>query len=359
MAYNFIIGAQVMSDLLTIREKGVLVSILEPHCKIIKTTVAQLLQAKDTQRGRPSWRYLDCGVICLTEDDSTTRSYFLRLYCVKRAKLLWEQEIHIPFKYTAARPYFHTLLADVQVGLNFENETEAEEFLLAVEAVQKKMNITIDVTKPETASSSSSGPPDLGKESLDISNEESHFPVDAPSTTTPMATCSFKDMDSAMRRLLMQARLSEEDLKDKDVAEAVDCIINQFGGLTAVQRELRKRDPGAKTLPRSAGASFSHALQKGPLPPVPSIKSRTTSQGALQGSDTPNRRHLDPWHSSLPPASATERKRKSLSFKYVGNPEAKGDLILTALREVFKQKQMLQQNPSKEANQLYSDTENK
>lgn len=39
----------------------------------------------------------------------------------------------------------------------------------------------------------------------------------------------------------MQARLTEEDLKDKDIAEAVDCIINQFGGLKAVQGELRNR----------------------------------------------------------------------------------------------------------------------
>lgn len=39
----------------------------------------------------------------------------------------------------------------------------------------------------------------------------------------------------------MQANLTAEDLKDKDVAEAVDCIINQFGGLKAVQRELRNR----------------------------------------------------------------------------------------------------------------------
>jgi len=28
------------------------------------------------------------------------------------------------------------------------------------------------------------------EESLDNSNEESHFPVGAPSTTTPIATCS-------------------------------------------------------------------------------------------------------------------------------------------------------------------------
>ncbi|XP_072238347.1 actin nucleation-promoting factor WASL [Leuresthes tenuis] len=136
MAYSFTIGTEAMSDLLTIREKGVLVSMLEPHCKLIKTTVAQLLQANDTQRGRPSWHYLDCGVICLTEDYST-RSFFLRLFCIKRAKLLWEQEVYIPFKYTAARPYFHVFPADVhQVGLNFANETEAEEFLLAVETVQ-------------------------------------------------------------------------------------------------------------------------------------------------------------------------------------------------------------------------------
>lgn len=51
----------------------------------------------------------------------------------------------------------------------------------------------------------------------------------------------FKDLDPAMRRLLMQAKLTEEDLKGKDVAEAVDSIINKFGGLKAVQRELRNR----------------------------------------------------------------------------------------------------------------------
>lgn len=44
-----------------------------------------------------------------------------------------------------------------------------------------------------------------------------------------------------MRRLLMEAGLSEEDLKHKDVPEVVDCIINHFGGVKAVQRELRKR----------------------------------------------------------------------------------------------------------------------
>lgn len=39
----------------------------------------------------------------------------------------------------------------------------------------------------------------------------------------------------------MQARLTEEDLKDKDIAETGDRIVNQFGGVKAVQRERRNR----------------------------------------------------------------------------------------------------------------------
>lgn len=32
----------------------------------------------------------------------------------QRAELLWEQELYIPFKYTASRTYFHTFPADVR-----------------------------------------------------------------------------------------------------------------------------------------------------------------------------------------------------------------------------------------------------
>lgn len=38
----------------------------------------------------------------------------------------------------------------------------------------------------------------------------------------------------------MQAKITEEDLKNKDVSEAVDCIIDRLG-LKAVQKELRSR----------------------------------------------------------------------------------------------------------------------
>ncbi|XP_041837114.1 neural Wiskott-Aldrich syndrome protein isoform X2 [Melanotaenia boesemani] len=226
MASSLIPGCQVISDLLTIREKGVLITVLEPRCT--------------------------------------------------RAKLLWEQEIYIPFKYTASRPYFHTFPAEVcQVGLNFANEDEAEEFHHAVKTVCDKMTNMVDMTTVETVSSSSSDKPPSGNESIEKMNEEKDSTVNAPSILSSPSTSSFKELDPTMRRLLIQAKLSKEDLKEKNVAEAVDCIINKFGGLKAVQRELRTSGAISQTLPRATGTSIALALQKRTLERVPSISSCT------------------------------------------------------------------------------------
>ncbi|XP_018529062.1 actin nucleation-promoting factor WASL-like isoform X2 [Lates calcarifer] len=244
MASSLVPGCHVMSDLLTIRERGILFTLLEPQCKLLKTTVAQVLEAKDTQGESPGWGYLGCGVVCLIEDESV-HSYFLRLYCVKRAKLLWEQEVYIPFKYTATRMFFHTFPADShQIGFNFANQTEAEEFYLTVKAVQRKQENMTDMIKmtDTAADTSTSDPPDSGMKPVEHLDMDEQFPLDAPSSTVTPATSSFQDLDPAMRRLLMQAKLPVEDLKDKDIAEAVDCIINKFGGIKAVQRELRNKD---------------------------------------------------------------------------------------------------------------------
>lgn len=69
----------------------------------------------------------------------------------------------------------------------------------------------------------------------------------------------------------------------------------------------------SKTLPRAAGASVSLVLKKGPLPPVPAIKSSTASQQTPEGTEGVQQ-------SSAPPAPVPvnpERLRKSASFKHV------------------------------------------
>ncbi|KAG7231425.1 hypothetical protein INR49_011945 [Caranx melampygus] len=368
MASALVPGCSVMSDLLTIREKGILFTLLPPEWKLvpvcrpaaescdttfynvktlteekcdvsvsqlIKTTVAQVLEAKQSGDEAPGWCRVGCGVVCLIEDESV-HSYFLRLYCVKRAKLLWEQEVYVPFKYTATRSFFHTFPADGhQVGFNFADETEAEEFELSVKAVQRRQ----DMFMTKTVDNETVNPPEPGDQC---------FSEEAPVSVSPPASSPFKDLDldPAIRRLLVQAELPVEELKDKDVAEAVDCIINRFGGLKAVQGALRGRGLASQTLPRAAGASISTALRKGPLPPVPSITGSTSIASIASSQQTPpGPREVDQILHIPPPPPAPapvlpERIRKSTSFRYAGSSadRDRSDLILTALRNVFIQK---------------------
>lgn len=50
--------------------------------QVIKTTVAKVLEAKETRGESQGQSCLGCGVVCLTEDESV-HFYFLQLYCVK------------------------------------------------------------------------------------------------------------------------------------------------------------------------------------------------------------------------------------------------------------------------------------
>lgn len=57
--------------------------------QLIKTAIAQILVAKETQGESAGWSCLGCGAMCLIKDESI-RSYFLRLYCVK---VRWTAEL--------------------------------------------------------------------------------------------------------------------------------------------------------------------------------------------------------------------------------------------------------------------------
>ncbi|XP_068567785.1 actin nucleation-promoting factor WASL isoform X2 [Cebidichthys violaceus] len=307
-----------MSDLLTTREKIVLFTLLETQHKLIKTTIAQVLVAKETQGQSPGWSCLGCGALCLIEDKSI-HAHFLRLYCVKRAKLLWEQELYVPFKYTATRPFFHTFPADShQVGLNFAEETEAEEFHLAVEDVQRNQEAVTTMrglTNSENDNKSTSDPPDSGIKPLDHLDKEQQFPFSPSSAVTP-TTSSLKVPDAAMRRPLIHSRCNEADLRDEDVAT------NQFDRLKAVQKELRNRGLVSQTFPRATGASISLALKKGPLPPVPPVKGSTTSRQTPQYTDPQHQSQSPPQIPPPPPMSAPvlpEKVRRSASFQPVSS----------------------------------------
>ncbi|XP_029549822.1 neural Wiskott-Aldrich syndrome protein isoform X1 [Salmo trutta] len=346
MACNGGCGCPVFSNLLTVRENALLFTLLGAECKAVVSAVAQVYVSFP---GRPVWRHEGCGVVCLVEDRSQN-SYFLRVYCVKRSKLLWEQELYVPFRYSAPHPYFHTFPAnDCQAGLNFADEAEAERFCAAVERqIQQAPDRASGQMNHTDSVDSSSGciceqeqsRSEISTPSPYVSEQESQVRVD------PEQGLSTRELDPALRKLVRMERQNEKDMTDRHTSKVIFSLIYSLGGVVADSRDMNNRGPASKTLPnRSTGTSTSLALRKGPLPPLPSPLTRSVSSRDVSKSPLP------PWvpqppsmPAPPPPAGAhAERIRKTMSFRPVGSPSAvESDLVLSALREIFQKRQYLQ-----------------
>ncbi|XP_066522343.1 uncharacterized protein si:dkey-197j19.6 [Hoplias malabaricus] len=131
--------SRILSSLLSTRENGLLVRLLGQDCTVSACAVVQLLMAMTTSDGQKSeWKSHSYGVACLVQDRKLGSS-FIRLFCVKKAKLIWEQELYTPFEYLAPCPYFHTFPGDdCRIGLNFSDEEEAAHFYASVQKCIKR-----------------------------------------------------------------------------------------------------------------------------------------------------------------------------------------------------------------------------
>ncbi|CDQ78084.1 unnamed protein product [Oncorhynchus mykiss] len=119
------------SSLLSPQENERLEDLLGRRCASLATAVVQLYMA--LPHSPTCWSLQHTGVACFTKDNPR-RSYFIRLFDVKKGQLTWEQELYNQMIYHSPRPFFHAFAADdCQVGLNFVNEQESETFLCAVE----------------------------------------------------------------------------------------------------------------------------------------------------------------------------------------------------------------------------------
>jgi len=78
------------------------------------------------------WVKLHTGALCFVKD-SVKRSYFMRLYCLKKNALVWEQEVYDPFSINRPRPYLLTFEGDDRiVCFNFASEDEAGAYLQTI-----------------------------------------------------------------------------------------------------------------------------------------------------------------------------------------------------------------------------------
>ncbi|KAI1892753.1 hypothetical protein AGOR_G00136780 [Albula goreensis] len=280
-------GLRVYSNLISSRENALLFNLLGPKCSAVETAVAQLYVAPiDPGDQEATWRCKDSGVVCLVKDCSLS-SYFLRLYSVKRAKLLWEQELYMPFRYSAPRPYFHTFPADdCQAGLNFADEEEAERFHLAVKkqieraqgAKNNSPGFRSQVTRAHTLGSSSCQffRSKLNKPDIPLASNLS-FESNASGDTEK--GFDVNNLDPDLQKLFVKAGISKTDLEDRHICRIIYSIMERQGGLEAVETEVQSHHP--QTLSKCRGDLTSLAQRKGPLPPLP------TQSGVHSGKETP------------------------------------------------------------------------
>ncbi|XP_076870708.1 uncharacterized protein LOC143521582 isoform X2 [Brachyhypopomus gauderio] len=211
--------SRVLSSLLTTRENGLLFNLVGQDCSVSACAVVQLYLATSPREGQKSqWEIYSCGVLCLVRDRKLN-STFMRLFSVKRAKLLWEQELYTPFEYSTPCHYFHTFPSDdCRAGLNFANEEEACRFC---SAVQKCIS----------------------------------------STKVPCTLVRSHSLDSTSPWLL----------RDKLNACLTASLTGRRPGTNEVMSSPMDQ-PGAspRTLSNSTAGSVSLAERKGPLPPIPS-----------------------------------------------------------------------------------------
>ncbi|KAG9277180.1 uncharacterized protein si:dkey-197j19.6 isoform X1 [Astyanax mexicanus] len=230
--------SRIFSSLLSTRENGLLFNMLGQDCSVSACSVVQLFMATAACKGQKSeWKYHSCGVVCLVQDRKL-HSSFIRVFCVKKAKLLWEQELYTPFQYSAPCPFFHTFPGDeCQTGLNFTDEEEAGLFYSAVQNCIKNTKAHPVFMRTHSLDSTSGW---LLRDKLNTCAAESGQGSRSSSPKTPTSP-DFK------------ASTPTKTPESKSFSVSTNQLSNY-----------------SKTLPNLKSASGSLAQRKGPLPPIPS-----------------------------------------------------------------------------------------
>ncbi|OWF35295.1 Wiskott-Aldrich syndrome protein [Mizuhopecten yessoensis] len=302
------------SLLLDNSENEQLYGMLGRGCVSLATGVVQLYTADPPSRNR--WTKRFCGVACFIKDNPN-RSYFIRVFDVKKNQMIWEQEIYNQFRYKAPREYFHTFEAeDVQAGLNFASEDEAFKFKNAVESklmerhqrrLEKKKNQqgSINNNRNQNQGGVSSPPPSInnsnpplspvdvnlnktsGKETISKGNKGKSKEKDKKKKLTkedistptdfrhvshvgwdPDKGFDMNNLEPDMKGLFESVGIDENEVVDKETVDFIYDFVEQHGGIDAVKAEMASRPP--PDAPSAAPPAVPPQRTAGRAPPPPS-----------------------------------------------------------------------------------------
>lgn len=138
------------SKILSVEENSFVFSLLGKNCLSQCTAVAELFTADPPQFSY--WNRFGMGVLCFVKD-SEKRSYFMRLYCLRRKQTIWEHEIYDELTCLQPRPYLIMFEGQPSIiCLNFASEAEADKFSMLLQRYlqnrQKKIIARQSVRRP-------------------------------------------------------------------------------------------------------------------------------------------------------------------------------------------------------------------
>lgn len=313
------VGSLLLSD----PENENLFCALGKNCVTLATAVVQLYTAEAHDRRR--WGKRFCGVACFIKDNPK-RSYFIRVYDVKKGVMLWEQEIYNQFRYKAPRDYFHTFEADeYQAGLNFASEDEAQKFKNAVEQkilerhkrkLERKkqqqsvkhgssaaqvpavpnqapvINTNVSDSNLHKSASLSTLPTKKNKKDKDKKKKITKDDISTPTNFRhvghvgwdPDKGFDMNNLDPDMRKLFDSLGINETSEVDKETVDFIYDFVEQHGGIEQVKREMESRPPPPPPSgmppppPPQTAKSGGHSrptptTNRGPVPPPPPSRS--------------------------------------------------------------------------------------
>ncbi|KAK9970520.1 hypothetical protein ABG768_026458 [Culter alburnus] len=324
------------SSLLSPQENERLEDLLGRRCVSLSSAVVQLLMAVPSDPNR--WTPQQSGVVCFVKD-SLQRSFFIRLYDIKAGKLVWEQEIYNQLMYQRVKPFFHTFPGDdCQVGLNFADVTEAENFFAVVEdkisqrnnrfekkqrkgsesrdrgalpllprpngsgtptspAMPPMVPSNVQIQNQITPSKSKKEKKEKDKKNKKKTSKLLKGDIGAPSGFTHVSHLGMgsNDLDPDLKKLLSCAGISEADMNDSETSQLIYDVIERSGGMEAVKKAVNEQESTRPPVPSGHRGSlpqvpsgFSSAPpplpqgRSGPLPPVPGQSSAPPShRGSL------------------------------------------------------------------------------
>ncbi|XP_055313084.1 actin nucleation-promoting factor WASL-like isoform X2 [Sitodiplosis mosellana] len=120
------------STLLSQDENDLVFSLLGRRCQAMSTAVVQLFTTEAPAHS--AWSKRLSGIACFVRD-SSKRSYFIRVYCMAKHELVWEEEMYDTIVVGKPREFLINFEGqDCMVALSFASDAEANIFYRTVTA---------------------------------------------------------------------------------------------------------------------------------------------------------------------------------------------------------------------------------